>query len=84
MERAKRDELKALSTEILGGPNRYQKLVQGTVVESGQVAKNGKPIKVAHPMSEQEVLEMLRGIKKDQIEQEAARAVQKQAGGSVG
>ena len=82
MERALREELKGLSKELLGGPNRYRKLME-TLVDGNEVSSNGKPIKVVKRLSEEEVLELLRGIKQEQEQAALAEQVQKEAG-SVG
>jgi hypothetical protein len=83
MERKLREELKALSTEFLGGPNRYRKLIAGVLVDSKEKTPNGASIKVVQYLSEEGALESLRKLKEEQQSQAAANKVQEEAGGSV-
>lgn len=84
MDRETREELKALSKELLGSSSRYQKLLGGkTSVNTEEKTSNGRPIRKAVWMSEEELLEELREMKREKEEKALASKVQQQAGGKV-
>jgi hypothetical protein len=83
MERVKREELKALSKELLGSSSKYQKLLKGVLVDTNETMANGKSIKSVKRMGEDELLSMLRDMKKEKEEKALSEKVQKSAGGSV-
>lgn len=83
MERKSREELKKLSTEFLGGPYKYKKYIKGIAVDSNEMAPNGRPIKVFKYLTEEEVLELLQTMKKNQEDDQLAADIQEQAGGTA-
>ena len=83
MDRQMREELKELSQELLGASSRFQKLIRKPQFVSSKDPLTGQDVKRATYLSEEQVLELLRGMKRQKEEQQALKDVQK-AAGSVG
>lgn len=80
MDRAMREEMKALSRELLGASSRYQKLINKPNYVKTKDPITGVEYKVASYMNEEQVLEFLKQIKKEKEEKEKLEEVQELAG----
>jgi hypothetical protein len=78
-----RQELKELSQELLGASSRYQKLLKKAQLIPSKDPITGLEVKQATYLSKEQVLELLRNMKKEKEERAKLAEVQK-AAGSVG
>lgn len=78
--------MKELSQELLGSSSRYQKLLNKPNFVRSKDPVTGVEFKKATYLDEEQILELLRSMKREREEQAKLKEVQKAAGsvGSVG